>query len=229
MKPKKSDLDAVYGLAPAEAIKYFESLGYEITHDWLEAAQAAQNQAFTVAKAVKMDVLQGFRAEIEKSLRTGETFETFKKNINRKIQRQGWSASDGKPWRLETIYRTNIQTAYSVGRDKQFIANKTARPYLERVAIIDEATRDSHAALNGVIRPVEDPFWDTRKAPMGYNCRCRDRALTEDQARVKGITVNEPEEKADPGFQFNPTKRPWKPKKSDYDPDIWEAANEDNV
>lgn len=37
---------------------------------------------------------------------------------------------------------------------------------------MDERTRDSHRALNGIVRPVDDAFWKTYFPPNGWNCRC---------------------------------------------------------
>lgn len=36
----------------------------------------------------------------------------------------------------------------------------------------DERVRDSHAAINGVTLPKDDPFWDNYFTPNGWGCRC---------------------------------------------------------
>ena len=45
-------------------------------------------------------------------------------------------------------------------------------PYLEYTAVMDDRTRDEHAALDGHIYPIDDPFWQTFYPPNGFNCRC---------------------------------------------------------
>lgn len=60
------------------------------------------------------------------------------------------------------------------GREWQRIeATKEYYPKLRFISIQDANTRDSHAALNGIVRPVEDPFWQTYFPPLDWNCRCR--------------------------------------------------------
>lgn len=45
-------------------------------------------------------------------------------------------------------------------------------PYLQYQAVMDSNTREEHAALNGVIRRIDDKFWDTYMPPNGWGCRC---------------------------------------------------------
>ncbi len=48
---------------------------------------------------------------------------------------------------------------------------------LEYVTVGDSHVRDSHKVLDGVIRPVEDPFWNTYYPPWSWNCRCTTKKL----------------------------------------------------
>ncbi len=82
-------------------------------------------------------------------------------------------------------------------------------PYLMYDAINDSRVRPSHLALDGVIRPVGDPFWKTHTPPLGHRCRCTLRALDRNEARERGgPTQNVPAEGvADPGWGSDP--RAW--------------------
>ena len=46
-----------FGLPPAEAIKWFESKGYKLGFDWRDTWRDEHAWAFTVAKAMQLDLL----------------------------------------------------------------------------------------------------------------------------------------------------------------------------
>ncbi len=122
------------------------------------------------------------------------------KNSLIKAEEQGWSlakwkraVADGEvpldlpAHRIETIFRTNIQGWYAAGRCKSHQENKWLRPYLMYSAINDSRTRPAHAAMDGYIAPVDDPIWRTWTAPCGFNCRCTNISLTEEEAQEFGF------------------------------------------
>jgi len=96
----------------------------------------------------------------------------------------------GTPWRLKTIYRTNIQTAYMAGRYKEQINNIENRPYFQYVAVMDRRTRPSHAMLNGRVFRYDDEFWNSFYPPNGWGCRCRVRSLSEDNIKDRKLDVD---------------------------------------
>ena len=51
-------------------------------------------------------------------------------------------------------------------------------PSLRYITTNDARVRDEHAALDNIIRPVDDPFWDTYKPQNGWNCRCSVQQVT---------------------------------------------------
>jgi len=73
---------------------------------------------------------------------------------------------------LETEYNTTTKLANSARKWSEVELDRETFPFLEYVAIVDDNSRDEHAILNGVIRPVNDAFWDEHFPPNGYNCRC---------------------------------------------------------
>ena len=95
----------------------------------------------------------------------------------------------GSPYRVRTIVRTNIQTAYSAGRYRRQREVMAARPYWQYSAVLDASTRPSHRELDDKVFRADDPIWQRIYPPNGFNCRCRVRALSEQQVRTRGLDV----------------------------------------
>ena len=202
---KPVDLAFAFGLPPEQAIAYFKSKGYAITFAWEELWAQAQTMAFTVAKAATQDILEAIRAELQRSLDTGETFATFQQRLEPKLRALGWwgrsamlspagelvNVQLGSTRRLETIYRTNTQVAYQIGRWKGFEAAAASHPYLKYIAVMDGNTRPSHGALNNRVFRIDDPIIRYVYPPNGFNCRCRMTALSAEQVKRLGLAVSE--------------------------------------
>ena len=170
-----------------EAIAFFRAKGVQLSPEsWRDVFQAANARAFTVARVTQMDVLQDIRKGVDKAKAEGTSLSEFKKSLIPLLQQKGWFAPAGEkatiampdgtvrkrltPWRLETVYRTNLQTAYSVGRYKQQMEVATARPYWQYKAVLDSRTRFTHAAQNDKVYDFRHPFWSTWYPPNGFNC-----------------------------------------------------------
>ncbi|WP_257835317.1 phage minor head protein [Burkholderia glumae] len=202
--PEAVDLGYCMKLPPKKAIEYLRSKGYTIFWDWEALWQDAQAKAFTVAKVTRLDILQDIRNAVETAISEGKTLRWFAKELTPILQSKGWWGKQehvdqdtgeitevqlGSPWRLQTIYRTNLQTAYMAGRYAGQMANVDDRPYWMYVAILDSRTRPSHRAMNGQVFRYDDPFWQSFYPPNGWGCRCRTVALSHDEIVVRGIKV----------------------------------------
>ncbi|MBO3701095.1 MAG: minor capsid protein [Candidatus Accumulibacter sp.] len=197
------ELSALFDLPPADAVAAFEAKGYAISWNWHETWKEAHAKAFTVAKLARMDVLQDIREGVEQALKRGETQRWFDRDMTALLQRKGWwgrkivvgsdgqaeVVQEGSPRRLQTIFRTNVQTAYAAGRWKRFSDNADARPYLQYVAVMDGRTRPAHGRLNGKVFPIDSPIWKVIGPPNGFNCRCAVRALSAADLERRGLRV----------------------------------------
>ena len=56
---------------------------------------------------------------------------------------------------------------------------------------MDDRTRPSHAALNGLIFRHDDPFWDSHFPPCDFNCRCSVRGLRLRDIERRGLKVSD--------------------------------------
>lgn len=202
--PEPLSLRFAFGLEPRRAVDYFRSKGYAVTFSWDSMEAAAHAKAFTVAKAMNLEVLGTIREEIERAIAQGATLAQFRERLRPRLEALGWWGKQvierpdgtaqlvqtGSPRRLETIYRTNVQSAYMVGRYRALYDNREARPFWQYVAVMDSRTRPSHAALHARVFRWDDPIWDHVWPPNGYNCRCRVRALTAGEMRAKGLEAS---------------------------------------
>ena len=183
-----ADLRTVFNMPPAAAIAFFERKGFKISWDWQEVWRHAHSQSFTVAKVTRLDVLTDIHHALLDDLKNGGSFSAFKDKLQPLLEAKGWwgkqeqvnrqtgeirTVTYGTPWRLETIYETNMQSAYMAGRYHGMMAAKQYAPWWEYSAVMDSRTRPTHAALNGRVFRFDDPFWDSWYPPNGFRCRCR--------------------------------------------------------
>lgn len=93
------------------------------------------------------------------------TFENFKQKAEQIIGKYNDN------W-LRTEYNQAIASAQSAARWNSFQKDKDLMPYLQYQAVMDSNTREEHALLNGVVKRIDDKFWDTYMPPNGWGCRC---------------------------------------------------------
>lgn len=202
-----ADLGFAIGLPPEEAIRYFESKGFAISFKWQDVWAEAHAKAFTVAGVARLDILQDIRSALDQALKNGETLQDFQNRLQPVLEAKGWWGKgrivdkstgeiEGKrlnPRRLETIYRTNLQSAYMAGRYQAQLANAEFRPWWEYVAVLDTRTRPRHRAMHGRVFRYDDPFWRAFYPPNGWNCRCRVRTRSQRDIERQGIQTSSSE------------------------------------
>lgn len=184
-----------------DAIAYALSREVVPSDDYYDKMQGIQRrQAVSIAGMAQTEQIRFVMAQVNSALASGQTFEQFQKSVNLVDIYLPRS-------RLYTIYHTNIYTAYSHGRWHEQQRNKRDKPYLMYDAMNDSITRPTHKALDNTIRHIDDPWWRGHTPPLGYNCRCKTKALTEEEARAKGVTTDSdlPDSNADSsGFGHTP-------------------------
>lgn len=197
-------LDA-FKLKPAAAIAYLKAKGNAYSWNWYDTWQDAHARSFTVAKAMQADVLQSIRDEVTRALEDGRTLAQFKKDLTPRLKALGWWGKGvdkegkevqlGSPYRLRTIYQTNIQTAYQAGHYKQAMDVAQRRPWWRYEAVNDAKTRPAHKALHGKVFRYDDPAWDHIMPPNGFGCRCGFSTRSDRELARDGITPESSEGK----------------------------------
>lgn len=195
-------------LQPEEAIGYFRAKGYEVGFDWRDVWQEEHARAFTVAKAMSVDLLQDIRSAVDEAIATGQSLAQFRKNLTPMLVIRGWWGKQlqvdpltgeeklvqlGSPRRLRTIYNTNMRTAHAAGRWERIQRNKKVFPFLRYVSVMDGRERPEHGAWHGTVLPIDDPWWDTHYPPCGWNCRCTAVPMNQRMLDRRGYEVNQPQ------------------------------------
>lgn len=73
---------------------------------------------------------------------------------------------------MQTELDAVIKLADEARNSQRYDVEKNMFPLLQFQTVSDARVRPEHAALDGVIKPVNDPFWNTYSPPLGWNCRC---------------------------------------------------------
>lgn len=206
------------GMEPTEAIEFLRQkkmlAGKVFIKDLQDSALA---RATTIARLSSLEMTKDIYQSLETAMREGKGFNQWKKELLGEFERKGWVFGKdksisrgidgnlladpntgeyfGTPRRLNTIYRVNMQSAYSAARYQRMRDNVDNRPYWQYSAVGDERTRPAHLALSGKIYRYDDPFWTTFYPPNGFNCRCSVIALSDRDLKRRGI--DKPDDSSD--------------------------------
>jgi SPP1 gp7 family putative phage head morphogenesis protein len=119
----------------------------------------------------------------------GKVFDVFNKNY------------------LRTEFNTAVGQCLSARDWVEFEMTKEDFPYLTYRTQKDARVRDEHAILDGVTRPVDDPFWNTYMPKNGWNCRCFvTKHIKKHVTEVPDSPELQDEKKFPPVFRMNPGK-----------------------
>jgi SPP1 gp7 family putative phage head morphogenesis protein len=91
---------------------------------------------------------------------------------------------------LRSEYNNAQAQAQAARRWKDFEEDADIFPNLEYRTAGDANVRGSHEKLNGIIRPINDPFWDKYYPPNDYGCRCRARQTDATPTDTKGTSLD---------------------------------------
>lgn len=212
-------LEFLFDTPPEGAVDYLKSQGYEVSANSDEIINAIKNHAFTVAKVATADKLQKIHNELKKAMDAGTPYKEWLKSVKDTVPgKTNW----------QTVYRTNMSSAYNSGRYVQQLAATEYAPFWQHFCPIDSRTRPLGHTLNGLIYRFDDPHWSTMYPPNEYNDRDRIGVLSEFAMQQQGLKAeSEPPRDKDgklyepaKGFKGNPATSTWKPDLTKYSPDI---------
>ena len=195
----------ILDLPPEKAVQYFRAKGFHVGFDWRDTDASTHVRSFTVAKAMKLDILEDIQGAMDEAIADGKTFDWFRDNLEPTLRKKGWWGRQrmvdpvtgesrivqlGSPRRLRIIFDTNLRMAHAHGRWQGIERLKERMPYLRYVSVRDARTRPEHARWHGTVLPVDHPFWRTHYPPNGWRCRCLVQQLSEDDLERYGSKVS---------------------------------------
>jgi hypothetical protein len=216
----------------SEAIDFFQQKIKLPSSGWTDIWQEQNSHAFVVAGATHDSLVEDLYNAIAKAKESGGYAE-FQKAFPEIVKKHGWAHNGTPGWRSKVIYDTNVTQSYNAGREKQMQAVKHLRPYAMYRHTSIEHPRLMHKSWDGMVLPLDDPWWDTHTPQNGWGCKCRKYSLSRveaerewkkkgqdgpDQAppieweeRIVGKTGSNPRtvqvpKGIDPGFAYNPGK-----------------------
>lgn len=190
---------------PPEASRFLANKDWAPAFSWQDVEPQEHATAFTVAKAMQIDVLKDIREELQRALDEGIPFDQFQAKLRPRLEARGWwgksqmidpatgKARDvqlGSPRRLRVIYESNLRSARAAGQWERIQRTKRALPYLEYRLGPSERHRPHHQAKEGMVLSADDPFWASWYPPNGWGCKCWVRQLTHAQAEERGISAS---------------------------------------
>jgi len=90
----------------------------------------------------------------------------------------------------------NRLAAYSADRWIKAQRTLDTRPYGQYLTAGDDRVRPAHAALDGVVKPLGDPFWDKYTPPWEFGCRCTWVTVSAEELEAEGLAVTSDAEEA---------------------------------
>ncbi len=146
-----------------EALQYAHDKKIVLPDEFYTMDLKTRQMATTVSFLSSLEQVETVIKSLNRTLANGGTFNDFQKLIEE-------SEIILPKHYLDTVFRTNIQSAYGHGRWQQQNRNKAKRPYLMYSAIDDSRVRPAHLALNRIVLPIDHPFWLTHYPPLGFRC-----------------------------------------------------------
>lgn len=211
------DLDISFSVEPLpfeEAIDFFKGKVSLTKEEWEEIEPKLRFRAFTISRLAEADHIEMLRGRLLHAMEKGEYFAETWKDV------RAFTEDADQPFSaryFETVYRTNIQSAYNAGRLMQYQNNMP--PAWELLFIEDGRTSDICKGLaaiagNGKALAASHSFWSTYGfPPYHFNCRTTFRAVYDYEIgqgmEIENVPMNRIRQNFNPqeGFGGNPIEK----------------------
>lgn len=176
-------------------------------------------------------MLADLRTAVDRVVAEGIGFEAFKADFKGIAAKHGWAYNGGSNWRAQVIYETNLNPSYNAGREAQMAdpALRKRLPFGLYKHYASPNERLEHVAWDGMVVPLDDPWWASHSPANGWGCKCKKFMVSARDVERRGLMVTpgppiDYEERVigkrsgkpqtvqvpkgiDPGFQYSPGRR----------------------
>ena len=162
--------------------------------------KADHDHAYMVSGANTRALAEDFFNAILAAEKDGETLKQFQGRFDEIVEKHGWDYHGNRGWRSKLIYETNLRQAYNAGREAQHQepAFKKANPYKLYKHSGNKNPRKLHKSWDGLVLPVDDPWWLRHSPQNGLGCLCKAFAVSERYMRTV-LKKTEPDTAPDDG------------------------------
>lgn len=162
---------------PEEAIERFRGRVPITRPQFDRLSDAMRTRSVTAAGMTRETIKQALKPSLISALDQGFTLETFTRKVGGK---GGRFLND---FHAETVFRTNINSAYNQGHQDGFMDDSLSAifPGVQYYALMDDRTTDICAERHGLIFTRESASSGNIAPPLHYNCRSTLLAVDIDQ------------------------------------------------
>ncbi|AJA67331.1 phage putative head morphogenesis protein, SPP1 gp7 family [Myroides sp. A21] len=119
--------------------------------------------SFSCAKTyTQLEAINKLLVTADGRLRTYQEFREGVRALNRQFNENY----------LRTEYNTARSAAQMAQKWQGFLEAQDLFPNLEFRTVGDDRVRPEHILLDGIIQPIESPFWKDHFPPLDWSCRC---------------------------------------------------------
>lgn len=167
------------------------------TARWDDLWQAEHARAFSVAGAMRDDLLTDLRAAVDDAINGRITYDEFHTQFLDIAAKRGWTewtgsgSEAGRAWRTRVVYTTNLRVSHAAGRYQQMVEPETLEhmPYWRyRHNTVTPHARAEHIAWDGLVLRWDDSWWTTHYPPNDWGCACDVVPMSDRQLRRMGKT-----------------------------------------
>lgn len=199
----EEELQAIFNLPFNEAVEYMINLTPAL-YSQLESIEAKIDEYyFYVKRSTELETTIKLQKSLQKVLKEGLTFDSWIKEIDTYIVNVGLGSGG---WYWNTVFRTNIQSAYNAGHMQEQFNNEDIK-YLLYDGILDGREQEHTRIYDGKVYRKDNPIWGRIYPPNGFNCRCRVISLTKEDMQEFGFKANTPT-KAEKELELDISKSP---------------------